>query len=146
MSNIKYKLRDITSHHVDPPANLAVWPQESYSLQLPILVVVMCLAKSNMPILRTWYINILITSYNRYEHFRPMTPRSTVSSHTDPVLPRLPIAVDIYGDIRLRVAWIHTAAPHRVTANDDVALQHASRARGLPLPSVKGEKLCYRLS
>ena len=48
------------------------------------------------------------------------------------------------------MAWIHTStvAPHRVTANDDVALQHASRARGLSSFFGKGreKKPCYGLS
>ena len=40
------------------------------------------------------------------------------------------------------MAWIHTStvAPHRVTANDDVALQHASRARGLSSFFGKGRR------
>lgn len=91
--------------------------------------------------------HIIIYSYDYYSQqiraFPTNEPHAQRSPATQiPALPRLLIAVDIYGDIRLRGGldsyfYLRTVAPHRVTANDDVALQHASRARGLPLSSVK---------
>ena len=73
----------------------------------------MCLANSN--ILRTSHIIIIIDTYYDYDYygfydysqqiraFPTNEPHAQRSSATQiPALPRLPIAVDIYGDIRLR--------------------------------------------
>ena len=94
--------------------------------------------------------HIIIYSYDYYSQqiraFPTNEPHAQRSPATQiPALPRLPIAVDIYGDIRLRGGldsyfYLRTVAPHRVTANDDVALQHASRARGLSSFFGKGRR------
>lgn len=73
------------------------------------------------------------------------TPRSTVPSHTDPVSPRFP---DRCGHLRRytlsEVAWVPDGRPTSGTANDDVALQHASRTRS-PLPR-KGRERSFAIS
>ena len=69
------------------------------------------------------------------------TPRSTVSSHTDPASLRL---LDRYGDIRLTVAWNETSAPHR---EEQMMMLHCSMHRARGLPSFGREmEACHQLS
>ena len=91
-----------------------LWPQKVSLLQLPI---------SSSPFV------LELHDPFRYEYFRPRPHVQRFSSHTDPASPRSP---DRGGHLRrytLKSGLDSDGRPTSGTANDDVALQHASRTR-----------------